>query len=131
MHPRLAAEWPDVLEVYPDLVYRDGPDRIEVGVDLDRQLYNADRTTVGVLVPAGYPATGPDGFLVPASLQMNGGLPASDATSIGMPGWLLVSFHMFDTSGRPTWRATSDPKKGDNLIGYLASIEHFLAKSCS
>lgn len=131
MHPRLAAEWADLAEVYPDVAHRESPERIELGLDLDGNVFTAPRTRIAVLIPPGYPATGPDGFLVPGGLQMSGGLPASDASSIGMPGWLLVSFHMFDANGRPNWRATGDPRKGDNLIGYLASIESFLAKRCN
>ena len=48
-----------------------------------------------------------------------------------MPGWLLVSFHCIDANGVSTWRPTADSRKGDNFVGYLASIESFLARGCN
>ena len=95
-------------------------------VDLDLGLYNNPMTKVGVLIPPGYRSTGPDGFFVPAGRVLNaGGLPASDATGVGMPGWFLMSFHMIDERGQSTWRPTADPRFGDNLVGYLQSVEAF------
>lgn len=132
MHPRVAEEWDDVIAVYPDAQYLQNPDRIELALDLADGLYNQARTRVAVAIPAGYRGVGPDGFYVLNGLQLKaGGLPASDATGVGMEGWLLVSFHLIDSSGRSTWRATADPGRGDNLVGYLASVESFLARGCN
>lgn len=95
-------------------------------------MYDRPDIPVAVLIPPGYRATSPDGFLVPAGLRFTDGsnLPASDAAGVGMPGWLLVSFHLIDDSGASTWRPTADFRRGDNLIGYLASIGSFLAHRC-
>jgi hypothetical protein len=131
MNPRLLAEWSDLVRIYPAIEHRESPERIELDLELDSALFSAQKTRVAVLIPLGYAATGPDGFLVSAGLLMNGGLPASDGAGAGMPGWLLVSFHMFDVSGQPTWHATADPRRGDNMISYLASMEHFLARGCN
>ena len=132
MHPRLAEEWPEVLSLYPDATHQPVPERVELSLDLPQPLYNPARTVVAVLIPAGYRAVGLDGFLVPAGLQLvAGGLPASDAGGVGMPGWLLVSFHMMDSSGLPTWRATADPSRGDNFVGYVDSIRAFLWNGCN
>lgn len=132
MHPRLAEEWQDVLSIYPDGTYLGIPERVELSVELTPGQYNQLRTKLAVIVPPGYRATGPDGFLVPAGLDLTGlGLPASDAGGVGMPGWLLVSFHLIDASGQSTWRATADPQRGDNFVGYMASVESFLARGCT
>lgn len=133
MHPRLAEEWRDIVAIYPDAAHKPVPERVELTVTLDPLRYQLATTAVAVLIPPGYRATGPDGFLIPAGLAMRSGeaLPASDASGIGMPGWLLVSFHLIDANGQSTWRPTADPAKGDNVIGYVASIESFLARGCT
>lgn len=133
VNPQLAEEWHDLESLYRDVEHKREPERIECTLRLEAMQYNKARTRIAVLVPPGYRATGPDGFLVPADLSMAGGasLPASDASGIGIPGWLLVSFHMVDDTGRSTWRPTADPRRGDNFIGYLASIESFLARGCN
>jgi len=48
-----------------------------------------------------------------------------------MADWLTVSFHMIDGSGASTWHPTADPSRGDNIMGYIQSIESFLARSCN
>jgi hypothetical protein len=133
MHPRVAEEWPEIASVYPGARHVPKPERVEVEVDLEAGMYDRPHTSVAVLIPPGYRATSPDGFLVPVGLSFADGsdLPAGDATGVGMPGWLLVSFHLIDESGASTWRPTADFLRGDNLIGYLASTESFLARRCN
>jgi hypothetical protein len=133
MHPRLAEEWADILAVHADAEYKRPPERVELTLELEDGRYNHSGTPVGVLIPPGYRTTGPDGFLVPVGLQFADGqpLPASDASGVGMPGWLLVSFHHVDANGVSTWRPTADPRRGDNFIGYVASIESFFARGCN
>jgi hypothetical protein len=133
MHPRLAEEWDDIVSVYRDARHQPTPERVELTLGLDPKLYSPERTRVAVLVPPGYRTTGPDGFLVPGGLQLldGQGLPAGDASPAGMPGWLLVSFHCIDSNGQSTWRPTADPRRGDNFVGYLQSIESFLARGCN
>ena len=133
MHPRVEEEWADFLEVYPTATYLVQPDRIQVELELEEGMYNRPTTPAAVFVPPGYRTTGPDGFLVPAGLLLAGGqgIPASDASGIGMPGWLLMSFHHIDEQGRSTWTPTADPRRGDNFISYFGSIESFLARSCN
>jgi hypothetical protein len=133
VHPRLAEEWPDIVSVYPDVVHKEAPERIELTVSLDTGRYTTSSTTVAVLIPPGYRATGPDGFLVPPGLAQRSdeALPVSDASGLGLAGWFVVSFHMTDESGQSTWRPTADPTRGDNLVGYVASIESFLARGCN
>ena len=133
MHPRVAEEWSEIASVYPGVRHLPGPQRVEVEVDLEPAMYDRRETPVAVLIPSGYRATSPDGFLIPAGLRFADGsnLPASDATGIGMTGWCLVSFHLIDQYGASTWRPGVDFRRGDNLIGYLASIESFLARRCN
>lgn len=133
MHPRLAEEWDDVIGVYPDAHHEASPERVELTLELDPALYNQPTTRTAVLVPPGYRTTGPDGFLVSTGLQLLNGtdLPAGDASGAGMPGWLLVSFHCIDANGASTWHPTADPARGDNFVGYLQSIESFLARGCN
>lgn len=132
MHPRVEDEWDDLLAAYPATRHLESPERVETDLELDGR-YNRDPCPVAVLVPRGYRATGPDGFLVPADLLLKDGtaLPASDAAGLGMPGWLLVSFHFTDAAGQSTWQPTADPKEGDNLLSYLSAIEAFLARGCN
>ena len=133
MHPRVAEEWPDILDLHPDARYLTGPDRVETTLPVPAGLYSMPRVPVAVLVPPGYRATGLDGFLIPTGLTLTNGtaLPVSDATPLGFPGWLLVSFHYVDNAGRSTWRPNADPREGDNVVHYLASVEAFLAGSCT
>jgi hypothetical protein len=132
MHPRVEEEWDDLVTAYPATRHLESPERIETDLELDGR-YNRETSPVAVLVPPGYRTTGPDGFLIPAGLALEDGtaLPASDAAGLGMPGWLLVSFHFTDASGQSTWRPTADPTKGDNLLSYLSAIESFLARGCN
>jgi hypothetical protein len=133
MHPRVAEEWSEIASLYPGVRHMPSPQRVEVDMDLEAGMYDRPGTSVAVLIPPGYRATSPDGFLVPSGLSFadGSGLPASDATGVGMPGWLLVSFHLIDESGASAWRPAADFHRGDNLIGYLASIESFLARRCN
>lgn len=121
------------MAMYPDATHRIPPERVELTVELEQPRYSAPRTLIAILIPPGYRATGPDGFLLPCGLTLSGGaaLPASDASGLGIPGWLLVSFHLIDSNGHSTWKPTADPRRGDNIIGYVASIEAFLARGCS
>lgn len=133
VHPQLEQEWAAVLDVYPGSAWNESPERVQVPLVLEEGQYSRGEVPVGVLIPVGYRATGPDGFVVPDGLRFADGtsLPASDAAGIGLPGWLLVSFHHVDDAGQSTWRATADPDRGDNLVGYLGSIESFLARRCA
>jgi hypothetical protein len=133
VHPRVAEEWPDILDLHPEARYLMSPDRIEAVIELPAGVYSMPRTGAAVLIPPGYRSTGLDGFLVPAGLALasGAGLPASDATALGMPGWLVVSFHYFDAAGQSTWRPSADPRRGDNVVNYLASVEAFLAGGCA
>jgi hypothetical protein len=133
VHPRVAEEWPDILSVYPDAVHAAAPERIELSLDLEPDRYALRRTTIAILIPPGYRATSPDGFLIRPELRLRSGeaLPVSDAAGVGMAGWLLVSFHMIDSAGQSTWHPTADPSRGDNFISYIASIEAFLARGCN
>ena len=133
MHPRLTDEWEEIARVFPTAVHLSNPERVELELELADTLYSSDATRLAVLVPSGYRATGPDGFLVPNDLTFADGspLPASDGGGLGMPGWLLVSFHHVDEMGNSTWQPTADFRVGDNFIGYLSSVEHFLARGCN
>jgi hypothetical protein len=132
MHPRLSEEWQDLVSLYPGTTYAGSPERIELTLELSPGIYNSVETRITVLIPVGYRATGPDGFLVPSDLRLQAGaLPTSDASPLGMPGWLLMSFHFMDAAGATTWKPTSDPKRGDNLIGYIEAVKAFLAAGCN
>jgi hypothetical protein len=133
MHPRLEEEWDDIVSEYPGARHEVSPERVVLELDLASDIYNRPSSPVAVIVPPGYRGTGPDGFLVPAGLGFSNGeaIPASDASGLGLPGWLVVSFHMIDAAGISTWRPTADPTRGDNLLGYFQSIESFLARRCN
>jgi hypothetical protein len=132
MHPRLAEEWDEIVAIWPAARHRVGPERVEIPLEFEDRRYNQASTEIAILVPPGYRATGPDGFLVPQGLAFadGGALPSSDAASLGMPGWLLVSFHFIDPKGSSTWHPTADPARGDNFSGYLNAVESFLARGC-
>jgi hypothetical protein len=133
MHPRLEEEWDDIVREYPDARHEAPPERVVVTLNLVPGIYSQPSTPAAVLVPAGYRGTGPDGFLVPSGFGFSNGdpFPAGDAAGLGMPGWLAVSFHLIDPNGASTWRPTADPRRGDNMVGYLQSIESFLARRCN
>lgn len=128
VHPRLRQEWENLVMAYPDAQHLTDPERVLITVELEAGAYSRDSTPVCVLIPPGYPTTGPDGFMVPAELALGDGstLPASDAAGIGLPGWHLISFHYIDANGASTWRPTAEPRRGDNMIAYLDSVEAFL-----
>jgi hypothetical protein len=106
---------------------------VQVTLELENGQYSRSKSPVGILIPPGYRATAPDNFLVPSDLRFADGsvLPGGDAAGVGMPGWWLVSFHFIDAQGTSTWSPTADPKRGDNLIGYLMAVESFMARSCN
>lgn len=133
MHPRLAEEWEDIARVYAGACWRPMPERVEVPLQLTPGLFNATAITAGVLIPAGYPVTPLDQFLISAALRFADGssLPANDAAGVGLGGWALVSFHFIDGAGNSTWRPTADPRRGDNLISYLSAVESFLDRRCN
>ncbi len=132
MHPRVQEEWQDLTSLYPAARHSASPEYIELTLPLPSGLYDQTETAIRVFIPVGYRATAPDGFLVPNGLRLrSGSLPASDATSLGMPGWQIISFHFMDASGASTWRPTADPIRGDNLIGYVEAIRAFLAAACN
>jgi hypothetical protein len=133
MHPRVEEEWDDIVAEYPGARHELSPERVVVDLDLGSGIYHTLSSPVAVIVPPGYRGTGPDGFLVPAGFGFSTGedFPASDAGGLGLPGWLLVSFHMIDANGGSTWRPTADPRRGDNMVGYLQSIESFLERRCN
>ncbi len=133
MHPAIAQEWARLSESFPGIAHLLNPERVVVELALPVSTYNLLSTQVAILIPPGYRATGPDGFLVPAGLQLLSGqaLPVSDAAGIGMPGWLLMSFHMLDANGQTTWHPTADPERGDNMSSYLSEVAHFLGRSCN
>ena len=132
MHPRLAEEWPDILDLHPAARHQAAPDRIETIIELPPGMYSMPRTAVAVLIPPGYRTTALDGFLIPAGLTLAGpaAMPVSDGSSLGMSEWSLVSFHYVDVAGQSTWRASADSRRGDNVVHYLASVEAFLAGGC-
>lgn len=133
MHPRLAQEWDEVVSIHADIKHADNPERVQLGVELADDRYSTSSTPTVVVIPASYPTTPLDGFLVPHGVTFLGGgsLPLTgDGATLGLSGWQLVSFHLVDEQGRTTWRPTADPSRGDNLVGYIASIEAFLARGC-
>jgi hypothetical protein len=133
MHPRLAEEWSELIELCPTAKHALDPERVEVVMELEAGMYSRPSTRIAVPIPTGYRSAGPDGFFVQGELTFADGspLPVSDGAGLGMPGWLLVSFHHTDAAGASTWSPTADYRVGDNLIGYLSSIEHFLAHRCN
>ena len=134
MQPRLAEEWDDIVSAYPDAQHAEAPERVTLTLELVPGIYNNGATPVAVLVPPGYRTTSPDSFVTPDGFGFadpNEAFPASDATGLGLPGWQAVSFHMVDGNGVSTWRPTADPRKGDNFVGYVASVEAFLARGCN
>lgn len=134
MHPRVAQEWDELLAIHPDVKHAVNPERLLLSLELASGTYTVDSTPTAVLIPAGYPTTPLDGFLVPHGVAFASGeaLPLTgDGAPLGLPGWQLISFHLVDEQGRSTWRATADPARGDNLVGYVSSIEAFMARGCS
>lgn len=133
LNPAVAEEWRQLETTYPSAEHKLDPERVQIDLDLVPGQYDRERVEVAVIIPVGYRATGPDGFLVPAGLSLSSGagLPVSDAAGIGMPNWWMVSFHLVDDAGTSTWRPSASPGMGDNLVSYFGSIEFFLARGCN
>lgn len=133
MHPRLEQEWGELVMVHPDLEHAEDPERVQFALGLPNRQYSVGSTSAIVVIPPPYPTTPLDGFLVPQGVTFASGerLPLTgDGSGFGLAGWQLVSFHLTDENGQSTWRATADPTRGDNLMGYIASIESFAARGC-
>ncbi len=105
---------------------------IEHGANLDWILFKEFKLPIGwnktntpllVIVPAGYPATPPDNFYVPNGLRLSTGpAPSNYAENQTVLGnsWAQFSFHA------QGWNPASDIEKGDNLEGFLLTIERRL-----
>lgn len=133
MHPRVAHEWSELVAFHRDIKHAEDPERVLLDLELPESLYSVSSTPALVVIPPPYPTTPLDGFLVPHGVTFAGGgaLPLTgDGSVVGLAGWQLVSFHLVDDQGRSTWRPTANPERGDNLVGYIASIESFLARGC-
>jgi hypothetical protein len=87
--------------------------------------FNKAISSVVVLIPPGYPNTGPDNFFVDGSLRLaDGSVPAgfnagasSGSGACPLPGnWGWFSWHP------QRWTPHPDPGRGDNLLGVIRAI---------
>jgi hypothetical protein len=106
-----------------------GPEGKWIRVDnvpLPPERYNHAKTTVVVLLPVGYPNTGPDNFFVSGGLKFKDGrdgIPAYNEGSQSGSGpsplegsWGWFSWHP------QKWSPAADPEKGDNLEVFMRGV---------
>jgi hypothetical protein len=82
--------------------------------------WNRSSTEVAFQIPVGYPGTPPYGIYVPVGLQLNGAKPNNYTEPAEnhppFPGtWGVFSWRPLDEH----WRATSDLRKGPNLLNWV------------
>jgi hypothetical protein len=127
MHARVIDEFAMLRAKFPDL---------EHGIDFDWVFlpavllplgrFNKPHSKILFRIPAGYPQTGPDNFFVDVDLRLSGGgnppafnigIQSSSGAAL-LPGeWGWFSWHP------QKWRPAATIEGGDNLYGFVLSIQ--------
>jgi len=126
MHERVAQEIAMVCEKHPGLQHDEQLRWVLIpDYALPPGRFNKERTTVLVVIPPGYPNTGPDNFFVDADLRLSDGNnppglnPGANSSSgqAPVPGdWAWFSWHPV------SWRPAATIEGGDNLITFLRGV---------
>lgn len=126
MHQRVCDEIDLLRQQFPDLQHGDQLDWVllpELVLPLKR--FNRHKTKLLFRIPVGYPQTGPDNFFVEVDLRLaDGGNPPgfntnreSTSGAAPLPGeWGWFSWHP------QSWRPAASVEGGDNLIGFVRSV---------
>lgn len=127
MHARVREEIELLKKQFPDLQCGDQLNWVlipELVLPLGR--FNKAKTKILFIIPAGYPQTGPDNFFVDADLRMSNGATAlafnagSESGSGPAPvagSWGWFSWHP------QNWRPSATIEGGDNLCGFIRSVQ--------
>lgn len=126
MQQRVREEIRLLTSQWPDLLHGDQLDWVLISeLVLPTGRFNKERTKLLFRIPVGYPQTGPDNFFVDADLRLKDGStpPAfnpnrdSSAGPAPLPGdWGWFSWHP------QAWRPSATIEGGDNLTGFLRSV---------
>jgi len=126
MYERVQEEIELVRERWPNVKHGERGDWIHLpDHPLPPGRFNKTATNIVFLIPPGYPNTGPDDFFVDGDLLLAdgstpGGLNPGKQSGSGpcpLPGsWAWFSWHP------QRWTATPDPKDGDNLLGFIRTV---------
>lgn len=126
MNERVREEIELLKKQFPELQHGDQLDwGLIPELVLPPERFNKSSTKVLFRIPVGYPATGPDNFFVDADLRLKNGSPppAFNAGSQSSSGpapiegsWGWFSWHP------QTWRPAATIEGGDNLMGFVRSI---------
>ena len=87
--------------------------------------FNKERTKLLFRIPVGYPQTGPDNFFVDVDLRLKDGSAAAafNANKESSSGPASVSGEWGWFSWHPKeWRPANTIEGGDNLLGFVRSI---------
>jgi hypothetical protein len=126
MHQRVREEIELLQRQCPDLQHGDQLDWVlfpELVLPAGR--FNKERTKVLFRIPVGYPQTGPDNFFTDADLRLKDGTNQpgfnvgsnSSSGPAPLPGeWGWLSWHP------QSWRPAATVAGGDNLLGFVRSI---------
>lgn len=83
--------------------------------------WNCQQSEVLIFIPAGYPVTPPDNFLVPTGLRLeSGGMPQnySEGQAHFSRQWGIFSVHI----QKESWAPKPDLLSGDNLMTYMMVV---------
>ncbi|MCL6560610.1 MAG: hypothetical protein K6U74_17810 [Firmicutes bacterium] len=126
MYERVAREIDLLRRKYPELQHGDRLNWILIpGYPLPSGRYNKQETKLLLVIPPGYPNTGPDNFFVDGDLRLqNGEMPPgfrqgadSSSGSAPIPGdWGWFSWHP------KSWRPAATIEDGDNLLTFLRGV---------
>jgi hypothetical protein len=126
MHERVRQELELPKRQFPELRHGDQLDWVlipELVLPVGR--FNKTSTKVLFRIPVGYPQTGPDNFFVDADLRLKDGAnppafnhgPQSSSGPAPIEGnWGWFSWHP------QAWRPAATIEDGDNLLGFIRSI---------
>jgi len=118
---RLRAELPLICSAYPGAMLLERAPGIVIA---DRPLcpgWNRPKTTIHLPIPTGYAVTPPDNFFTDVDLLLaDGRLPANTGEAEFL-GRRVRQFSWHVDAG--TWRPSSDPCRGHNLLTFLLGVE--------
>jgi len=126
MNERVREEIELLKKQFPELQHGDQLDwGLIPELVLPPERFNKSSTKVLFRIPVGYPATGPDNFFVDADLRLKGGAnpPAFNIGSQSSSGNAPVAGEWGWFSWHPqAWRPAATIEGGDNLLGFVRSI---------
>lgn len=127
MHLRVTEELSVIRKRFPDLEHGDQFDWVVVPVfPLPQGRFNKSATKLLFRIPPGYPQTGPDNFFVDGDLRLASGQmpPAFNSGSNSSSGAAPIKGEWGWFSWHPQgWRPAANISAGDNLEGFIRSVQ--------